>query len=1067
MRSQKIANSIKNAMGTVFLLAGAFFVCSTLLSMRAVLADPIAPVNATVMAPQATVAGATSRATSGRATNGRATATRANPRGNGATSRTTVARTTANVSNSRATTARNVSNARATNARAVSNRAVASRGNVTTRGNVSSRNVVSRGNAAANRANAVNTRSVRARTATTDAASNARISLQGSAIRGSKSTPTTSYSYLTSKLYTGNYSNIIDSSTGLISNEAFTNCMESYYTCMDEICTARNSAQRRCACAGRVKAFAEAESALESANEELIKVSGELALLIANKGKDVSEAFQLTEAEQVMNCVSWQDVTNQYGANSEEAIEWCYAHGIYGSNGANLSSCAKPSYCSSSGNNFNFDVSNLDGSGSDILASLQSWADAKEQTLTIMTDDTDSLTSAFDNLSSVVSGMAGISGALSNSEDLKDSLAETWGYELFEYAHNNVCGRVLDSCFNGIFEACGTPPSGGRKCSNGASQCPYNYNSTITVNNTGAYELNFVTASNGYTSSNSATCFGYASASGDPYSNLRGPVADARRSIMQKYALDANADCDAYGEQLRTTAQNIGYQKVAAQQALQQKRLEFAQEEEETTLSAAIEAGTNFNECLSEIFDCYETQSSSNPNWPDARVKTYCAQIANVPHCYEEMICNPSTAQFKAVIDDADSEQCNNTQDYTTNTCRNIVTLNEILNGTGAGTLGAGFNPRTSTVSAAIREQCLLDAGVEDIRRWSTDIATSVRCSVSETRTVDANAAIAYRDAKGGSCYITECNPGFTLENGKCVSTAIDCRSEIRHATKATRTVSDGKMNTCYVSECEENWTPNADKTACEGVTRPCSDAELNAVGALSGTTTWGENGWEACVPDSVCGDGKVAYDDTCLPLVETCMLANATRAEQEYIGNGKYGPCNAVQCREGYGLLENGTGTTTCAVNRISCDCSELSMNNYDKFAETCAKYLLGRSYGECEVATCKEGFTLDALTGKCVNSGLTPPSTDGGGDITPTGCSSGRYLKTSGDCVGVSELTKEDCEANNLVYYGGVCQTPVACPAGTYWAFENVQCESADYLSELSCKAHNLNWSNNYCTE
>lgn len=927
MRSQKIANSIKNAMGTVFLLAGAFFVCSTLLSMRAVLADPVAPVYDTVMAPQATVAGATSRAS-----NGRATATRANPRGNATASRTTVARTTANVSNSRATTARNVSNARATtNARAVSNRAVASRGNVTTRGTVTtrantpSRNVVSRANAVTNRANATNARSVRARTATTDAASNARISLQGSAIRGSKSTPTTSYSYLSSKLYTGNYSNIIDSSTGLISSEAFSNCMESYYTCMDEICTARNSAQRRCACAGRVKAFAEAETALEAANEELIKVSGELALLIANKGKDVSDAFQLTEAEQVMNCVSWQDVTNQYGTNSEEAIEWCYAHGIYGSNGANLSSCAKPSYCTSSGNNFNFDVSNLDGSGSDILASLQSWADAKEQTLTIITDDADSLTSAFDNLSSVVSGMAGIGGALANSEDLKDSLAETWGYELFEYAHNNVCGRVLDSCFNGIFEACGTPPSGGRKCSNGASQCPYNYNSTITVNNTGTYELNFVTANNGYTSSNSATCFGYASASGDPYSNLRGPVADARRSIMQKYALDANADCDAYGEQLRTTAQNIGYQKVAAQQALQQKRLEFAQEEEETTLTAAIEAGTNFNECLSEIFDCYETQSSSNPNWPDARVKTYCAQIANVPHCYEEMICNPSTAQFKAVIDDADSEQCNNTQDYTTNTCRNIVTLNEILNGTGAGTLGAGFNPRTSTVSAAIREQCLLDAGVEDIRRWSTDTATSVRCTVAETRSVDVNAAVAYRDNNGATCYVTECNPGFTLENGKCVSTAIDCTSEIKHAAKAARTVSDGKMNACYVSECEENWTPNADKTACEGVTRACSDAELKAVGAASGTTIWGENGWGACVSSS-CADGKVAHNGRCYDEVKTCSIEHATSAQQKYEGAGKYGTCMAVACEQGY-KLSKGLCVEICepgnylSENSVSCD--------------------------------------------------------------------------------------------------------------------------------------------------
>ena len=705
MKSQKIANSFKNAMGTVFLLAGAFFVCSTLFSIRTVFADPIAPINDTINVR-----------TQGRAQTTRASA-RTNPRaGATRTTRNIVSRaavvpaTSGNV----ATTvpARNANTTRAVTSRAAINRANAS----TSRANAGGvRNVVSRQTAAASRANARNTRTVRARAAAATATTKARVSMGAGSLRGNSGS--TSSSSLGTKLYTGNYSNIIDTTTGLISNEAFTNCMESYYTCMDEICTARNAAQRRCACAGRVKAFAEAETALESANEELIKVSGELALLIANKGKDVSEAFQLTDAEKVMNCVSWQEVTNQYGISSTEAIDWCYNHGFYGSNGGKVSSCAKPSYCSESGNEFGFDVSKLDGSGSDILASLQSWAAAKEQTLTIVSDDTESLTSAFDNLSSVVSGLAGIGGALANADKLTDSLAETWGYELFEYAHNNVCSRVLDSCFNGIFEACGMPPSGARKCGNGAAQCPYNYNSVISVNNTGTYELNFVSPNTGYTASNSATCFVYTTADGDPSVELRGPVADARRSIMQKYALDANADCDQYGEQLRVTAQNIGYQKVAAQQALQQKRLEFAQAEEESILLAAIDAGTNFNECFSEIYDCYETQLSSNPSWPDARIKTYCSQVANVPHCYEEMICTPSTAPFKAVIDKADNEKCNNTADYTTNTCRNIITLNEILNGTGIEDV-TDVDVRTSTNSAALREKCLQDSGVKSIRDW-------------------------------------------------------------------------------------------------------------------------------------------------------------------------------------------------------------------------------------------------------------------------------------------------------------------------------------------------------------
>ena len=732
MKSRNFAEYVKNAMGTVFLLAGAFFVCSTLLSMRAVFADPIAPTatvttSSTVASPRAAgnVRASTARPSTATA---RGTSSNVVSRGTANTSGATISRgvvsrtatavpttsrtttTSGTASRTTTTSGRPSATASRTTAATTTGRATTSRGN-------SARNVVSR-TTSSNVANA--SRSVVSRAGTT-----ARVSLTGSAIRGSKaSVNSNTYTYLQNRLYTGNYSNIIDSSTGLISADAYNNCMESYYACMDEICTARNAAQRRCACAGRVKAFAEAEAALEQANEELIKVSGELALLIATKGKDVSQAFQLTDAEKVMNCVSWQEVTNQYGTNSDEAIEWCNNHGIYGTNGTALSSCAKPSYCTETGNNFGFNIDNIDGSSSDILASLQSWADAKEQTLTIITDDTDSLTSAFEELTNVVGSLAGIDGAFADSANLKDSLAETWGYELFEYAHNNVCNRVLDSCFNGIYEACGTPPSGGTKCGNGRSQCPYNYNSYISVSNTGSYELNFIEPDTGYTASNSATCFGYTTASGDPYADLRKPVADARRSIMQKYALDANADCDAYGDQLSTTAQNIGYQKVAAQQALQQKRLEFYQEEQETILTEATTAGTNFNECLSEIFDCYETQADAEPNWTTARIKTYCAQIANVPHCYETMICNPSTSQFRAVIDEQDSEQCNNSQDYEQNTCRNIVTLNEILNGVNGATVSDPSTPlcigtdADKCNSANLREQCLINNAVKEIRDW-------------------------------------------------------------------------------------------------------------------------------------------------------------------------------------------------------------------------------------------------------------------------------------------------------------------------------------------------------------
>ncbi len=668
MKRRSFGNLCKNALGTVFLLLGAFFVCSTLLSMRAVFADPIAPT-----VPNDTQA---SNQQSGRSS------PRANPRANSGNTARPTRQTNAN----RGTAGRNVVSrttptkaSTATPARAVVARSTPSRQTAATRGTT--------------------TRNVRARNA-----SQSRVSLTGDAIRGSKTNNSTYYTYLNGKLYTGNYSTIIDASTGLISADAYSTCLESYYTCMDEICTARNEAQRRCACAGRVKSFAAAEDALESANAELLKIAGQVALLNMSKGKEVSAAFSLTDAEKVMNCVSWKEASEN-GTNNDKFGEWCAEHGLYKDSECSYTNA--PTYCSSASNGGLFDIGKLDGTSSDILATLSSWADTiKDNTNTILTNNNDAVAAALESVGGIVTGITG--SLIDLGDQVEDTVSETWGYDLFGYAHNNVCARVLDSCFNGIYEACGTPPSGGR-CANGAnSSCPYNYNSKITISSSGDVTLNERSTSG---ANASASCFGYTSTSGDPYSALRGPVADARRSIMQKYLLDANADCDLYGEQLKNAAQKINYQKVAAQQALQQKRLEFYNEEQDKILSEAITAGTNFNECISELWDCYETQETAHQDWPEARIKTYCAQIANVPHCYQDMICNPSYVQFKAIIDKEDSTACKwDTSDYTKNTCRNVVTLNEILNKADSTAADPSSNRTNAGNSAQFREHCLQQA---------------------------------------------------------------------------------------------------------------------------------------------------------------------------------------------------------------------------------------------------------------------------------------------------------------------------------------------------------------------
>ena len=736
------ANSCKNALGTVFLLATVFFVCSTFISMRSVLADPIAPQNAGVVSTG-----------------------RQSPRLSSRTSNRTISRSTV----SRGTTGATVAPSRSTASRSTVSRGTAGSRSVSSRSitptrqnaNVVSRGVSSRGQATRTSAN---NRAVRARTATNVT----RVAANGSIISGGERA-TRVTNYLDSVLYSGNYANIVDSSTGLISAEAYSNCMDSYYACMDEICTARSETKGRCSCAGRANNFLVAEEQLEKANEELITLSGQLSLLIATKGKgdEIASAFTLTEAEQVMNCVSWQETISKYGKSAAESIDWCSEHGIYSSNGGAVTSCEMPDYCDT--NNYGFKLTdltntNITGSSSDILAQLKAWADAKDLAKQYQANGEDSVLSRYNySYSAVMSALGGRfdnnSSTINSDGTTLDTLAKKWGYKLFEYAHNNVCGRVLDSCFNGIYEACGTPPevidSDGnhhKKCMNGATtSCPFNYNSYIHVetkatavasDETDGYGEIVLNERNADSTTDKSTgkCFGYASkasrdvvgnithSTSDPYVNLRGPIADARRSIMQKYLLDANSACDVYGEALKNTAQNINYQKVAAQQALQQKRLEFKQQEDSETESNYITYASNFVSCLDELLDCYE-ENRDQENWSDARIKTYCAQKSNAQHCYMPMVCSPSRLALKAVIDKPDRKDCKFAQDFRKNTCRNVVTINEILYAISSDDFDlnnleySDDDSNTGNIdSAALREACLLEAGVHDsIRTWSKD----------------------------------------------------------------------------------------------------------------------------------------------------------------------------------------------------------------------------------------------------------------------------------------------------------------------------------------------------------
>jgi hypothetical protein len=657
MRSRLIYKKIQGLIGGLLLMSGIIFMFMTF-SLSAALADPIqqVAVQSSVESPRSVRSTSSDRNVRGSATDTKAIRART----------TTTARSNNVVSRSVAVRPSSATS-RTTSAAHNTSRSVRSRSNAVRVGQ--SRNLVARTGVAS-----------------TNSVSAARVGLTGSAIRASTSSAA---STLSSKLALQTYSNLIDSSTGMIAASAYSDCVQSYYTCMDEICTARNPGQRRCACAGRVKTFNQVEATLQTAKEDLLKVSGELSLMIATKGESIHSAFELTDAEKSLNCVSFRDEKKSIGT-SGSMKDWCDAHMMLDTAAceSSMNSTCNSLYGNGSGDSW---MSILNGADSDILSSLQTYADTLDEVNTFDYSDDDNLFTSFNNVDLVVNG----SSSVFDTETTADTLAQTWGYDLFEYAHNNVCGRVLDSCFNGIYEMCGNRPA-----EQGGGTGPYNLNSDITVNGN---DIEFVTPKGSGTSTGTAACYGYTSSSGDPYSTIRQPVADARLSVLQKYVLDANADCDVYGEELKTQAQNMAYQKIAATQLLQKKRLEFATNKETSATEALSTAKEMFKSCVTEIYDCYDQQATTNKTWTVARIKNYCAQSSEIPSCYEDMVCDRDAKILVSVVDN--ETNCANSQDAASNTCRNMTSLSEILNGTGAT---ATTSPSASTGnSKAFREYCL------------------------------------------------------------------------------------------------------------------------------------------------------------------------------------------------------------------------------------------------------------------------------------------------------------------------------------------------------------------------
>ncbi|MDR0319267.1 MAG: hypothetical protein LBH81_00820 [Rickettsiales bacterium] len=600
-------------------------------------------------------------------------------------------------------------------------------------GAATGRTVAARGGQTARSATNPQARTMNARSATT-----ARASLSGNPMAGST---TTNMARAGANLYGSVMYNLVDETTGGLSQSAYDECLNNYYMCMDEICAARSPGMRRCACSNRVNAYTKLEEDLAKNRETILKLSSQLQMLETTRGGEITSAFQLTEAELTLNCVSFRDAYQRQNYQGEkDAMEnWCNNHNFGNSYsvagiGNNLTQCkalgsAGPQYCVDMLGNRG--AASLDGNDSDIISQLRNIADSVSTSNFLIADNANDWFSNLYNNNNIYGNAFNAmdntcqAGWQKNEQDTcmpMTDVLDLWGEDLFNFAHNSVCKRILDNCFNGI---CGWAVANPNDLSQGLD-IPANpqidkdcWDKQIRLTN------NVVTGGRGQTSANQQSQ-AYTK-NNDQFFGLRAPITQARFSIKQKFHFDANADCDVFGEELKTQTRNMSLQMVAAEEMLKRKRLEFAEEKvskESTELAAAQKSMIT---CLDQITNCHESYKCKTKegtacieyNTP-MFVRGKCNAMVEIPACYQQMVCDSGAKRVIAADSTAKTKEGQN--EIVTTTHRNVVTLMEILYGLE---YPANFENKTPATHPA--ETCL------DYQ----PMVQSIRC-VSKASTNDA-----------------------------------------------------------------------------------------------------------------------------------------------------------------------------------------------------------------------------------------------------------------------------------------------------------------------------------------
>lgn len=266
-----------------------------------------------------------------------------------------------------------------------------------------------------------------------------------------------------------------------------------------------------------------------------------------------------------------------------------------------------------------------------------------------------------------------------------------------------------------------------------------------------------------------------------------------------------------------------------------------------------------------------------------------------------------------------------------------------------------------------------------------------------------------------GECVATECEQGYELVAGACISTVSqestptptptptpeptatpenptptpeptatpsptatpdgtcspgssrDCSTE---STIGTQTCNNEgtSYGACVFDDCQAGY--NKDNQTNECVPNTCNPNEITpcTVGAGSGFKTCNSKGsaFGACVINE-CQQGYNLKDGVCVAQLCTpgseavCDFANGTGIKLCNNDGSGYGTCQLLGCQHGYGLIAGKCAPNICEPAAAT-TCQGESGSGYKYCFEN------GQGYGACKISACDEGFKL--RNGQCVRN-------------------------------------------------------------------------------------------------